>query len=205
MKSTENTSRRIPEDKAASHDEINAAIDALTDQETGRLLQYARWRMRGLGRKSRGQNYEDLLQEAVTATLDGRRRWNKESVSFFNHLIGAMRSISNHWGERFDPGEAYLASEVINISPTGEETDPMLEVVSPAPDVADETVAKDEVTLIEKLVAERPLAWLIMDGLVDRMTGPEIRQALEISQTEYETELKWLRRTVRAYLNKGEK
>src|SRR5918911_1754209 len=199
MKSTENTSRRIPEDKAASHDEINAAIDALTDQETGRLLQYARWRVTGLGRKSRGQNHEDLLQEAVTATLDDRRRWNKESVSFFNHLIGAMRSISNHWGERFDPSEAYLASEVINISPTGEETDPMLEVVTPAPDMADETVARDEVTLIEKLVAERPLAWLIMDGLVDRMTGPEIRQALEISQTEYETELKWLRRTVRAY------
>jgi DNA-directed RNA polymerase specialized sigma24 family protein len=205
MKSTENTSRRIPEDKAASHDEINAAIDALTDYEIGRLLQYARWRVRGLGRKSLGQNHEDLLQEAMTATLDDRRRWNKESISFFNHLIGAMRSISNHWGERFDPSEAYLASELITISPTGEELDPMLEAISPATDVEDETIARDEVTNIEKLIAERPLAWLIMDGLVDRMTGPEIQKALEITQTQYETELKWLRRNVKAYLNKGEK
>jgi DNA-directed RNA polymerase specialized sigma24 family protein len=205
MKSTENTSRRIPEDKAASPDEIYTAIDALTDQDTGRLLQYARWRVRALGRKSRGQDHEDLLQEAITATLNDNRRWNKESVSFFNHLIGVMRSISNHWGEKFAPNEAYLASEVIISSSTGEEIDPMLEAVSPAPDVEDEAVARDEVTHIEKLVAERPLAWLIMDGLVDRMTGPEIQKALEITQTQYETELKWLRRNVRAYLNKGEK
>ena len=143
MKSTENTSRRIPEDKAASPDEIYAAIEALTRQETGQLLQYARWRVRGLGRRSLGQNHEDLLQEAQTATLDDRRRWNKESVSFFTHLIGTMRSISNHWRERFDPSEAYLASEVMDISSAGEETDPMLKVASSAPDVADETVARD--------------------------------------------------------------
>jgi DNA-directed RNA polymerase specialized sigma24 family protein len=205
MKSTENTSRRIPEDKAASHDEINAAIDALTDQDNGWLLQYARWRVRGIGRKSRGQDYEDLLQEAITATLSDRRRWNKESVSFFNHLIGAMRSISNHWGQRFDSSEVYLASELITISPKGEEIDPMLEVVSPAPDVEDETIARDEVIRIQNLMAERPLAWLIMDGLIDRMTGPEIQKALEITQTQYETELKWLRRNVKAYLNKGGK
>ncbi len=205
MKSTENISRRIPEDKAASHDEINAAIDALTDQDNSRLLQYARWRVRGLGRKSRGQGHEDLLQEAITATLSDRRRWNKESVSFFSHLIGAMRSISDHWGERFDPSEAYLASEVITSSSAGEEIDPMLEAVSPAPDVSDETVARDEVAHIEEFCAERPLAWLIMDRLVDRMTGPEIQKDLEITQTQYETELKWLRRNVRAYLNTGEK
>jgi hypothetical protein len=58
---------------------------------------------------------------------------------------------------------------------------------------------------IEKLVSGsgRALASLIIDGWREGLSGPEIREALGISQKEFETELKWLRRTARADRDQG--
>jgi hypothetical protein len=92
----EKASRRIPEEKAATLDEVRAAIENLMPEQLLRLKKYARQRIRGLGRASMGRDHKDLLQEAITATLDpDRRRWNKGAVDFVGHLIGAMRSIAD--------------------------------------------------------------------------------------------------------------
>lgn len=199
---SQRTSRRVPEEKAASIEEVETAIDSLTKRELWRLEQYAKRRIRGIGRSSLGRNYEDLLQQAVTDTLSGSRRWNKEAVDFTRHLVGAMRSISSHWRERFDPDEAYSESEAVLVSHVGRASNPMLDVASPIPDGRRVTEAKAAVERIERLVSGHPLASLIIDGLREGLTGPEIQKTLEISQKEYETAMKWLRRTVRADANK---
>jgi hypothetical protein len=202
MKRSDKTSRRVPEESAATRDEVVTAIEALTRHEHLRLEQYARWRIRGLGRAARNDDWEELLREAIVATYEGTRRWNKESVDFSRHLIGVMRSISSHWRERFDPDEALLESEVTRVSPEGKESNPMLNVASPAADPEHALETKEEVERVERIASKSPLAWLIMDGLRGGMTGPEIRQALEVSQKDYETAYKWLRRNVRAKTDK---
>lgn len=190
----------------ASEEEVVAALDALTDGQLKALKQYSRWRIRGLGRKSLGRNYEDLLQEAVTATLAGDRHWNKDCGEFFLHLIWAMRSISSNWRRKFDEGEPYLESEIIHTTPEGKESNPMYDVTTPSQDGRRVAANKDQVEHIEKLVsdADRSLASLIIDGLREGMNGPEIKETLGISQKELETEMKWLRRTARADRNKGD-
>jgi hypothetical protein len=198
MKRTDKASRRVPEDKAASEEEIAAAIEALTKKELHRLKQYSLWRIWVLGRRALGRSHDDLLQEAITATLAGDRRWNKESVDFVGHLTGAIRSISWKWGQQFDADEPYLESEVVRTSPEGKETNPMLNATSPAMDARRVTAAKDNLEHVEKLVNERSLAALILAGMCDKMTGPEIKEELEISQTQLETEMRWVRRTLRA-------
>ncbi len=203
MKRTNTTSRRISEESAAGQDEVAAAVKALTGKELWRLKQYALWRIRGLGRASLGRNEEDLLQQAVTDTLTpDKRRWNKNAVDFFRHLIGAMRSISSHWRVQFDSDEAFSESEVISVSPDGKESNPLLQATLPTLDGRRVVAAKDEVEHIEQLVADHPLASLIIDGMRDRMSGPEIQEALGVSQKEYETAMRWLRRTVRANVKK---
>lgn len=189
----------------ASEEEVIAALDALTDGQLKALKQYARWRIRGLGRRSLGRNFEDLLQEAVTATLAGDRHWNKASCDFFGHLVWAMRSISSNWRRKFDEDEPYLESEVVRTSPDGKESNPMDDVTSPPQDGRRVTASKHHVDHIEKIVSDsgRPLASLIIDGWREGLTGPEIKDALGISQKELETELKWLRRTARADRNQG--
>jgi hypothetical protein len=180
MKSTKQASRRVPPEKSAKLEEIGAAIDSLSKEDLWRLEQYARWRLKGIGRAARGHNYEDLLRESIMATCDPeRRRWNIEKVSFVQHLKGVMRSISSHWLEKFDSDE------------------PIFEAESPIPDPERTLAAKEELLQIEMLLIDRPLASLIVDGMKEGHSGAEIKQILEITQTQYETEMKWLRRNAR--------
>lgn len=188
-------SRRIPEEQAATPEEIREAIDVLRPAELLRLKKFAYFRVLGLGRASKGRNHEDLLEEAVTATLTGSRGWNK-SVSFVQHLLGAIRSIASHWGEEFDPGEALLEAEVTSTTPEGEEYSPLLNAPSTSPDGERVLVAKQEVEAIERLFAEDPQVLEIIGGLRAEMTGPEIQEALSLSKTEYETARRRMRRGI---------
>ena len=184
-------------ENAASREEVVAAIEALTREQHLRLERFARWRMRGLGRAAQGRDWEDLVGEAIAATYEGRRRWSKGSVDFFQHLIGVIRSISSHWRDQFNPDEAFFESEVLRVTPQGKTANPMIEAASPAADPEHAHAVKEEVKRIAQIASNNPLAWLILDGLSDGMTGPEIREALDVSQREYETAMKWLRRNIR--------
>jgi hypothetical protein len=205
MNRTDVTSRRVPESTAAGDEEIVAAIEALTDHELRLLRQYARGRVSILKRKALGRDLADLLQQAITDTLSGKRHWNKDAVDFPGHLVGAMRSIAWNWGQQFDTDEPQLESEIARTSPDGRPFNPMLNATSPSLDARRVTAAQARLEHVERLVAGRPLAALIVAGMCDRMTGPEIKKELEISQTELETEMRWVRRTLRADQNKGER
>jgi hypothetical protein len=76
-------------ENAVPREEVVVAIEALTREQHLRLERFARWRMRGLGRAAQGRDWEDLLGDAIAATYEGKRRWNKESVDFFHHLIAS--------------------------------------------------------------------------------------------------------------------
>ncbi len=197
MNRTGKASRRIPEEKAATQQEIVAAVEALTPQELSRLKGYAEWRVAGMGRAAQGQNGEDLLRKAITATFEGSRRWNKDEVQFGQHLIGAMRSISSHERDQFDPKEAMLEADLIRTAADGDEVNPLATLESSAASPQRALEAKEQVEGIEAIANKNSLAWLIWDGFRSGMSGPEIRETLSVSQKDYDTALKWLRRKVR--------
>jgi hypothetical protein len=155
-----------------------------------------------MGRAALGQDWEDLIGKAISATYEGRRRWNKDAVDFRRHLEGAMRSISSHERDQFNPSEASLESDVVHVSDEGNELNPMANVESSMirPDL--ELEIKNEVVRIDSIASKNSLAWLIWDGFRSGMNGPEIRDALSISQKEYDTAMKWLRRNVQPSQNK---
>lgn len=192
-------SRRIPLDKAASFDEITDAINSLTRVQLKRLEKYARWRVKGLGRKKVGRDWEDLFHETIASfySEDGRR-WNKEKVDFVKALTEAMRSISDKWKRSFDEDEPHLESELITTSLSGEESNPMAAISTSNWNIQNELEIKKKIETVENILTERELASLILLGMKDEMTGTEIRADLGISKTQYETEMKWIRRTLRA-------
>lgn len=205
MEPNKSRSRRVPPEKAASIEEISAAAESLSKEDLFRLEKFARWRIRGLGRAAHGRDYEDLLCEAIAATCDPeRRRWNKDEVSFVLHLKGAMQSISSHWRDKFKDEEAILETDAIHISEGGKEINPLLQAPSPLPDAERILVVKEELLRIDKLVMDRPLAALIVGGMREKMSGLEIKELLGISQKEYETEMRWLRRNARDNARKAE-
>lgn len=195
---TENP-RRIPLDKAASFDEIIDAINSLTPVQLKRLEKFAKWRVRGLGKKKLRRDWEDLFQDAITSFCsEDRRRWNKEKVDFVTGLIGAMRSISDNWKRSYDENEPKLEIDLITTSQSGKESNPLNNVPVPNSNVQNSLEAREQLEAIEKLVAKRELAGLIILGLADKLTGTEICKDLGITRTQYETEITWIRRTVRA-------
>jgi RNA polymerase sigma-70 factor (ECF subfamily) len=194
----ENRPRRVSEERAAPPDEVRVALDALSDADLVRLEKYARYRIRGLGRKARGRDHEDLLGEAVQDTLEpGKRKWNKR-VSFARHLIGAMRSISSHWGQQSDGSEPLLESEILRTTEEGEVLSPFDTVRCGAPGAERILVAKEEVERIEKAVADDKVVADILRGMRAEMSPSTIRENLGLSVTEYDTAMKRLRRRVRS-------
>lgn len=191
-------SRRIPEDKAASLDEINDAINSLTPAQYKRLEIYAKWRINGLDKKKIRYDWKYLLQEAMVAFCSDGRRWNKEKVDFVKALTEAMRSISSNWKRAHDNKEPRLEADLITTSLSGEESNSLTSIATPGKGAQSELEAKEKIESIENLVAGREKASLILIGWKDKMTGAEIREVLEISQEEYDKEVKWIRRTIRA-------
>ena len=189
--------RRVPDERAATQDDVRAALDALGEADYVRLEKFARYRVRGLGRRASGRTHEDLLHEVMADSLDPeKRRWNKD-VSLVRHLIGAMRSISSHWKEQFDADEPRLESELVRTTEEGELLSPLDLVGSDAPGAERTVEARQRLEQIEKILAGDRIVSDILDGMRAEMSPNDIREVLGLTQTEYETAMKRLRRHVR--------
>jgi hypothetical protein len=151
-----------------------------------------------LGGLCDGKDYEDLYMEAVRATLAGDRRWRK-SVSFVQHLIGAMKSISSHWAE-----ERSRAASNVSPQPTAAAKGLRQRVESTTPCNASpefKAVVQARIAQVESLFDNDLLVRDIIDGLKAEMTGPEIQQVLGISEKDYWTAMRRMRRLLDRHLS----
>jgi hypothetical protein len=161
-----------------------------TPSQLLRLKNYAKWRMRGLGRKAAGRTHEDLLAEALMATVSGERTW-KPDVSLCEHLTGAMRSISSKWQRRRQV-DLHLESDLnqwenLNFGRTG---------ATGAVDPERILLAKEELRKIRRLFSRDVLALEILEFLALGWTETEILAKLRISRPQYGAAVKRIRRTL---------
>jgi hypothetical protein len=197
--------KRVPEELAATEEEVIAALKALTPEEHLRLQSYAQQRARMLRKTGLDKGDADLLQIAVEQTLSRQRHWNKKSSPLFvNYLLGAITSISNNWYRTRERHEPNLESDVITVSKDGIVKNPLLAISSPNPDPEQALISKEQEELIkaeldriEALVAERPLAALIISERRRGTSAKEIQGVFGMSQTEYDTLTRWIYETVR--------
>ncbi len=192
--------RRVPDSAAATPEEVKAAVEGLTQGQLLKLEKYGRYRVRGLGRKALGRDHNDLLRDALTVTLAGDRRWRKASVDFFIHLTGVMRSISSHWGEQYDPAEAYGESELMR---DDSKQSPITGAPSESPSVESVLDAKHRLAQIESFFEKDPTVPFIIKGFRDGMTGPEIQLATGMSKKDYESAIKRMRRGIASLVERS--
>lgn len=182
--------------RSATDAEVREAVGSLTDTDLARLGSYAWWRVQAIGKAARGNKREDLLQEAIVRTLDGRRTWNRSAVDFIGHLIGVMRSIASEWVESLEAErheEPLLESELVG-NPDGTAVNPFQSAILPAPGFEKTLEAKDSVSAIRDFFRDDPEVLEIMEGLAAELKGPEICEILGITRTAYETVMRRLRR-----------
>jgi len=178
--------------------EVDRAIEALTSSELLRLQQFAAFRVRGLGRATRGRTGEDLLAEALLGTLIGAevtgkgRHWNKD-VDFVRHLTGAMRSISSCWKRQFKEKEAYLISELFLHDPEEQEGSPLDNVASGDPAADQRLIEKGEQDRVLTIFKADPEATQVLHGLLGSLKKNEIMSGYGLDEKRYAAAMKRIR------------
>lgn len=204
-----NNPRRIPEERAATHEELTAAINGLTENERRKLYKAAAFRMRGLGYAAMNRDFQDLFNETILSFFkpDGRK-WKKDEIDIVRTLNEAMRSVANNWRQEYNRKEAVQIPLMI-----GRDDDPA-EVLGRIP-ASGESVQyrletdelhvamKAQLDEINDIVATREKAALVIMAMSDGLDGPKIREELELTVQQHETEMLWIRRKLRAKFKDG--
>jgi DNA-directed RNA polymerase specialized sigma24 family protein len=173
-------------EKHAAPGQARDAIEALNEADYTKLMLiakgFAKTRLRGsvLGP-------EDLIQDAITKTLDGRRRWNT-SVSIIKHLDRVMESDAGH------EAAMRVARDVHELPEDAAEP----AAQQPGPEAR--LQALDEIEdLLALFAGDQPaLEFLGLKGA--GLSASEIQCELGIGKTQYDTITKRIRRRLAKHL-----
>ena len=193
---------RPTEPTPATQEEIEAAIQALTQTQLVRLKSFAWFSHRALGSRGAGRNEGDLLSDAIIATLEGRRKWIQGNCDFPTFLTGVMRSMTSHIRDG-KPTDAFDAIAPRPASEHDDAEDSLEQIPTPAPvDPERQLLARDLDKQIRKRFVNDIVVLLVYDALRDKMKPVDIQSCLDITENEYNAAAKRLRRAVRG-LAKG--
>lgn len=177
-------------DRYLTKEEIDARIQAVTTADCIRLERMARVYADGTGWLP-----ADLLQEAFVATLS-RRRWRADlELSVF--MMGVMRSLafSRRKSAKHDPMQ-------LSSTGAGDETENELRLLADAIELSPSELVVSEQDAVHTL--EGLAAWFesdveilaVLRGRIRGDSPTEIRTALRMNQTQYESVC---RRMLRGY------
>ena len=201
---TKSPSRRVSEEAAATPADIRVAIEALTSADWTRLRNYASNRIHILGPKTDGRNREDLLQITLELLLDDTRRWDRTKVEFVPFMIWAMKSISSNWARGYKPEETLsLELDAEKTNEDGETFRPIdyVEDENPNPEqrLVDEEqfqAAARRLKMIDELFGGDEGAQMVIEAWRDGYDPPGVRTLWELSQKDYDTIVRRIRRTI---------
>ncbi len=176
-------------DRYATASEVRRAITGLQDVDYARLMLIARYfhRTRVPGA---GTTPEDLLQTAITKTLDGKRKWSK-AVPISKHLDRAMESESGHLLEKRQRQVTLPLAAAAGEADTG----------TPAPDTA--VCIADDLEQVLRLFEGDRLALDVLRLKAEGLSASAIRSSLKLTETQYDTVTQGIRRVIIKYLSQG--
>lgn len=177
----------------ATLEQIEQAIVGLSDVEWIRLRKMASGHLWG----TRLGDPDALINEAIELLIVGRRKWNVE-MAFVPWMDSAMRSVANNLRTLKTQPDVALAGDLVGDDPPeealdifGEDEETPLKALltQEARALAEKDLAKIE----ERFKDDQEVGWILM-GLAEEMGASEIQAMGEMTQTQYETARKRLRR-----------
>jgi hypothetical protein len=176
-----------------SRTEIKTAIERMEPGALLRLKKFAQYQILRMGSDAGGRTFEDLLSEAITDTLTGRRGWSN-GVDFETHLADAMRGIVGCWKEA--PRQDTVPDfETKNRAAEGPNT-----IANANTTLHSERIlaAKEEMQRIRRALRKDPAASHVLDLIAFDFTPREIQQRLDITQQDYAAATRRIRRRLEA-------
>lgn len=190
--------RKISEERAATPEEVRAAIEALTPTDWYRLRKFAGYYAFLLGEKAGDRRADDLLNEAFTRFLERTRKWDKTKVDFMGVLFGAIESISDSWSrKKTTPTESpVLASSLIVDDDDGTRSDPAEAFQSTAVSAPQMLVYKQTLERIDALFTEDPEVQMVLEAFRDGYDPPGVRELWGLTQKQYNAIVVRMRRNI---------
>jgi len=170
----------------ATRFEIVRAIEMLSCSEQWQdLKKNAYWRAQRFP-ANLGKTGEDVFQEALVSTLEGRKKWNIAAVDIFGHLLFAIKNIANVWQDKFYKEHAFEADNVTHYG-EGYELSRLAIFQASDPSVYESVSARDEVErLFGKFKEDRAATAILQAQLKGVTTAREIMQEQSLTKRQYE-------------------
>jgi len=164
---------------------VSRALAELSRLQLLRLGAIARLRARSL---PNGISWSDLLHEALVRALDGSRHW-PSGVPFLVFLAGVMRSICDEiWRHR---------RREIALIAFGEHAEvESQDVPCPVPDQERILAASEALGELYRLFTGDGIALRILSGLANGLSAADIRTAYGLSEVEYDSARRRMRRAL---------
>jgi RNA polymerase sigma-70 factor (ECF subfamily) len=160
--------------------DVARAIRTLSDPDLVRLKALARLWSRGL---PGGLGWVDVLNEAIVRVLDGSRPW-PPGVPLLAFLSGVMRSIClDHWRR--------ARREL-----SGDDLDVLAQDAEEVPDPERTLAAAQALAEVNRLFANDAQVRKIITGLAEGLGAREICRLYALSEVEYDTARKRMRRAL---------
>lgn len=200
MALSKKASKTVPDAQAATPEEIQSAVESLTESEWYKLRRIGENLVTLLGDKAGDRRGDDLLNEVFLRLVNRKRKWDRSKVEFFYFLVGAMRSVANAWlRKKVSPTEQpVLASAMVSENADGELSDPSEEfaAIHKPPDVM--LVYAEVVRDIEAVCADDQRASEVIEALREGCSPADVRELWGLSQKEYNAVMVKIRRRVAA-------
>jgi len=172
-------------EEVATVQEVEGAIWELSPEDLEKLMLIANHFCRYRGISNRTMEPEELLGEAIRCTLTLRKKWRR-GISIIRHLDRAMENISGHTLDRAYRESAPVDREGIVVA---------IEDFAIATDsVSDEVDLNETYNIVKKAFADDPEAWSVLKLRMMEHSAEQIRETLTLSDCEYETVAKRIRR-----------
>ncbi|WP_154073637.1 hypothetical protein [Bradyrhizobium erythrophlei] len=189
---TEESAEDQPAGEAYSPDELRALIAAFTPLDWLRLRKAAMY----FSKRCRLE-WGELQNEALVRSLEGRRKCPR-NVAVTTFLGNAIRSIASEADGT--NGHVHLSEklEAQQSGPSG-----LTDLTKPADPAASTMDA-------QKMIAEAISAFdgdekseMLFEGTIDGIEGQELRELLQLSQKEFDTKRRFVRRRLNDYAERN--
>jgi RNA polymerase sigma-70 factor (ECF subfamily) len=158
------------------------AVALVSEADFLRLQAIAKLYARGLNDVS----WRDLLNEAIARVLEGKRQ-APDGVAMVAFLAGVMRSLRADHHRRMRLERACLPAV---------DAQAALAAVDPAPDPEHRLAIAQQLAAIDRLFAKDRQALQVINGLTNGASPKEIQKLYGLSETEYESTRKRIRRAL---------
>jgi len=185
------------DDSASDFHTLNEAEYAISKLQSVEIIKLRRFARSRLVFNSRELSEYELISEALSRTLNGRRRWNKK-LNIFQHLIGVMKSISNDQ-RRTKASKKEVFSEELR-----EDRKQEIDQLDNAQDISFLIEYEEILSTIFNEFKTDKISLEILNCLLEGSTRSEIVLKLDLSKHEYDAAKKRITRRILQMKERGQ-